>query len=176
METNKSSFDSIHKQLKAGDFNTVIESLVYENSQRLNENFRWDANHAWYCVGLAEFELKRFQNAAQAFRRAYKSNPEDFQTLHALGNCYDEMKRPKFAERVCRKALDLNPNGYDKAALQVNLRNALYDQKRYSEAMEYFLLAKTRRDSIGRIARLNYKNCKLHLELDSKRQINFIAA
>lgn len=156
MDTNK-SFDAIHALQRVGRYLEVISTLIDSGTGCLRLPYRWDANHAWYCVGLAELERCEFQIAAVAFRRAFKSNPADFQSLLALGNCYDELKKPKLAERIFNRALELSPSGKDKAALHVNLANALYDQQKFDEAIENYRFAANRRDAIGKVARRNLK-------------------
>ncbi|MDP9894961.1 tetratricopeptide (TPR) repeat protein [Variovorax boronicumulans] len=158
MTSKEKPFDSIHELLKTGNPGQVRRRLIDAQTGRLRQAYAWDANHAWYCVGNAEFALENYREAAAAYRRAYKADPLDAQSLWAIGNCYDALKRPKLAERILRKALRLEGVSVkDKAALLVNLGNALFDQKRFSEAAATYLPVRGRRDEIGRKARLNFK-------------------
>jgi len=158
MTSTEKSFDAINTLLKTGKTEQVRRLLVDARTGRLRRAYAWDANHAWYCVGNAEFDLENFREAAAAYRRACKADPQDAQSLLALGNCYDAMRRPKLAERVLRKALQLEGvRSKDKAALFVNLGNALFDQKRFLEAAAAYFPVRERRDQIGRKARLNFK-------------------
>jgi Flp pilus assembly protein TadD len=143
--------------LAAGQYKGAFRKLVDPESGRLRPAYVSDVNHAWYCVGDAQFKLGSFDDAIDAFRKAAKANPEDVECLIAIGNCYDELKRPKLAERTFRKALDLRSTGRTKASARVNLGNALLDQKKYQEAVEMFHPLTARRDDIGRIARANLK-------------------
>ena len=157
MTSKEKSFDSINALLKMGKSAQVRRRLVDARTGRLRQAYAWDANHAWYCVGNAEFDLENYREAATAYRRAYKVDQKDAQSLWAIGNCYDAMKRPKLAERVLRKALQLEGvSSKDKAALLVNLGNALFDQKRFLEAAAAYFPVRGRRDQIGRKARLNF--------------------
>ncbi|WP_093178193.1 tetratricopeptide repeat protein [Variovorax sp. YR266] len=152
------SFDLVHGLLKTGKARQVRRCLVDARTGRLRQAYAWDANHAWYCVGNAEFDLENYGEAVAAYRRAYKADPHDAQSLWAIGNCYDAMKRPKLAERVLRKALQLEGvRSKDEAALLVNLGNALFDQKRFLEAAAAYFPVSGRRDQLGRKARLNFK-------------------
>lgn len=155
------SFDHIHQLLKACKFDDAYSVLIDVKTGRLNSAYKWDANHAWYCVGLAEFDRLNYYKAANAFRRAYKYNTKDILSLLALGDCYDEMKRPKFAERYFREALKKNPKGEDRAALLFNLGNALFDQHKYSEALDFFRKVSRRSGETGEKARKNLKRVKL---------------
>jgi tetratricopeptide (TPR) repeat protein len=156
--TKEESFDFINTLLKNGNFGQVRKRLVDPLTGRLRRSYAWDANHAWYCVGNAEFNLENYKDAAAAYRRAYKADPNDVQSLWAIGNCYDAMKRPKLAERVFRKALQVDGiEEKDRAALSVNLGTALLDQKRFLEAAAAYFPIRGRRDQTGRTARLNFK-------------------
>lgn len=153
------SFDLINALLKAGKPKQARQHLIDARTGKLRQAYLRDANHAWYCVGNAEFDLENYKEAAAAYRRAYKAAPQDAQSLWAIGNCYDAMKRPKLAERVLRKALQLEGvSSKDKAALSVNLGNALFDQQRFLEAAAAYLPVCGRRDETGRKARLNLKS------------------
>lgn len=75
--------------------------------------------------------------AAQAFSESLEYWLEDPQAWFALGNCYDEIEKPKKAEACYRKSLEYSP---DESIQDVyyNLANGLYDQGRYSEAIELY--------------------------------------
>jgi len=65
------------------------------------------------------------------------------------------MKKPKYTERILRKALTQNPEKKEKAAIIYNLGNALFDQGLYMAAIEAYAHAIKRRDIIGMRARKN---------------------
>lgn len=151
--TDKNSFDKIHALLSDGKAKQALRNLIDPQTGRLRKEVAWDANHAWYCVGGAYFRLEDFKQAVQAYRKAYRANSQDALSLWALGNSYDALGRPKLAERAFRLALDQNISGRDKAAVLLNLANALFDQKRFDEARNAYLQVKGRRDEIGTRAR-----------------------
>lgn len=158
MIAEEESFDSIHSLLKGGQADHVRHRLIDPRTRRLRRPYARDRNHAWYCLGSAEFKLENFKEAVTAYKRAYKADVLDAQSLLAIGNCYDAMKQPKLAERFFRKGLEIESlSGKDRAALSVNLGNALLDQGRFLEAAAAYFPVRTRRDQIGRKARLNFK-------------------
>ncbi len=155
--TETNPFELIHELLTKGQADQALSRLINRESGQLCDVYAWDANHAWYCVGSAEFERGNYQDAARAYRKAYRADPDDVQCLIAIGNCYDALHRPKLAERIWRQVLKLEPRGRTKATAVCNLGNALFDQKRYEEAVQGYSSLLKRRDDIGRIARKNTK-------------------
>lgn len=149
------AFSDIHKMMKANQFKKTVNRLVDSSTGKLNNVFKADSNHAWYCVGLAKYYQREFRQAIEALRRALRNDPEDFMAMRVIGDCYDELGQPKFAERYYRKALTLSPRGAYKAALQYNLGNSLFDQKRFVEAISLYKMLNNRRDEIGRKAQTN---------------------
>jgi len=55
----------------------------------------------------------------------------------ALGNCYDEPRRPKDAEKCLKRALAYCGNKH-RSTIQFNLGNSLFDQERYNEAISHY--------------------------------------
>jgi tetratricopeptide (TPR) repeat protein len=153
--TTDSIFNAIHDLLKDEKFNSAVRRLVQIGGTKLKSEFKHDANHAWYCVGDAEFKRGNYQIACAAFRRALKAEPTDVMCLLGVGNCYNEMKRPKLAERAFRNALALNTNGRLKASAEYNLANALYDQNQFDDALAIYKKVARRRDDIGELSRKN---------------------
>ena len=103
--TTTEPFSKVHAMLAARRYKVAIRTLVEPETGRLRPAYVSDINHAWYCVGDANFKLGNFEDAIHAFRKAARADIEDVQCLIAIGNCYDELGRPKFAERAFRKAL-----------------------------------------------------------------------
>ncbi|WP_139237321.1 tetratricopeptide repeat protein [Polaromonas sp. YR568] len=155
--TDEKAFDKIHSLLADGKATQALRHLLDSQTGRLRKEVAWDANHAWYCVGGAYFKLEDFKQAVQAYRKACRVNSQDALALWALGNSYDALARPKLAERAFRLALDQTMNERNKAAVLLNLGNALFDQKRFDEAGSVYLQVKGRRDEIGTKARKNLK-------------------
>lgn len=153
----------IYQLINSGDYKSAIRSMVDLKSGRLKPPFKQDANHAWYCVGDAYFKAENFLGAIAAFQRARKTDPEDAMCFLALGNSYDAIGRPKLAERMLRQALILHLDNLDRASALFNLGNALYDQRRYAEAIEQYQRVRTRKDEIGDKARKNLARARLKL-------------
>ena len=149
------SFDHIHELTANGLLNKARHQLVNTRTGQLRKGYAWDPNHAWYCVGDIQFRLSDFKGAVQAFRRAYQADQNDAQSLLAIGNCHDAMGKPRSSERVLRKALELKVTGRGKAAILFNLGNALFDQKKFDEAIAMYSQIQKRRDEIGKAGRKN---------------------
>ncbi len=62
---------------------------------------------------------------------------KDSQTWMALGNCHDELNKPKAAEECFRRALQYC-SGKDRDGICFNLANSLLDQERFEDAMELY--------------------------------------
>ena len=160
-------FTAIHHLMKREEFAEAILALIDARTGRINLKFRVDINHAWYCVADSKYKIGDFSGALSSFKKALKDNPNDVESLLAIANCYDELKKPKLAERFLRKALALNPKGRIKAAALVNLGNALMDQNRWTDAIDHFGELCKRKDDIGTIAR---KNRSLALDLRNRHK------
>lgn len=93
-----------------------------------------DPNHVAYARGDKLFKQGRFGPAAKWFHVALEEWPQDWQALWALGNCFSEMKKPRKAEMCFRNALELAPPN-DRPKITFNLGNALFDQRRFREAI-----------------------------------------
>jgi len=154
-QKNEVDFEKIHALLREEKFHDVINFLINKRMRGLNKDFHIDRNHAWYCAGCAYFELGDFSAAKKAFLNAYRNNTSDVQCLIACGNCFSEMKKPKFAEKILKKALKKNPKGKNRAAIIYNLGNAFFDQGLYDSAINIYSLVIRRRDKIGSASRKN---------------------
>jgi tetratricopeptide (TPR) repeat protein len=96
-----------------------------------------DFNHISYVRGDREFKERRYADAAKYFMAALDDWPEDWMAMHALANCYSEMKKPRKTERWFRLAIDIAPPE-NRVKLTYNLGNALFDQQRYEEAIQIY--------------------------------------
>jgi tetratricopeptide (TPR) repeat protein len=148
------SLAEIHALLLQGEPRKALRRLLTQDGSLRAGHFG-DRNHAWYCAGCAYFDLGEYERARSAFRKALRSDPSDVECLLAIGNCYDAEERPKLAERTFRRALALDPDSETEAKLYLNLANALFDQKRDSEAIVLYEKLKRRRDVVGDRARSN---------------------
>ncbi len=161
--TNDDIFESVHRLMREGLFLDVINILCESSSGKIRKEFSSNRNHAWYCVADSKFRIGDFWGAIAAFKKSLISDPGDIQCFLAIANCYDALRKPKLAERFLRRALLFNPGGRTKAAICVNLGNALMDQRRWAEAVEYLKDPSRRNDDIGVIAKKNLiiSRCKL---------------
>jgi tetratricopeptide (TPR) repeat protein len=148
-------FALIHELTREGRFAEAIFLLLDARTGRINNHFAGDMNHAWYCVADSMFRLGDIRGSITAFKKALAFNPDDVECLLAIANCYDALRRPKLAERYLRKALVLKPKGRNKAAVLLNLGNALMDQLRWSDAIDCLNPLSKRKDDIGIAARKN---------------------
>jgi tetratricopeptide (TPR) repeat protein len=138
---SKDPFIRIHALLRQGKLSTAFSLLLDANTKRINGAFRFDRNHAWYCVGDILYRQDQFDEAKNAFKRSIRICPDDAQGLMAIGDCYDELKKPKFAERYYRRALSLSTRdktGDRRYAITLNLANSLFDQGRMAEAIKFY--------------------------------------
>jgi len=158
----------IHQWMKQGRLSSVLKAMV-DHEERLRPEFRFDANHAYYVLGDVYFRKREFRKAKEAFQRSLKSWPHDVEAMHALGNCYDALGRPKMAERVLRRAIAVIKSGETGVSNQVkwdvmvNLGNALLDQGKHDEAVSIFRRIGRLDNDVGRIARENLQWAKLLL-------------
>lgn len=160
----ESEYTTIYQLIRTGNYKSAVRGMVDLKSGHLKRPFRQDANHAWYCVGDAYFKAGKFLEAIAAFQRARKADPADAMCSIALADSYEAIGRPKLAERMLRRALALHLENFDRASALFNLGNALYDQHRYSEAIEQYQLVRARRDEIGDKARKNIARARLKLK------------
>jgi tetratricopeptide (TPR) repeat protein len=161
-------FQPIHVLLSKGKPRQALNRLLDPSSAKLRQMYAFDKNHAWYCVGNAEFNQCNYQEAVIAYRKAYRAEHGDINCLIAIGNCYDAQWRPKLAERVLRQALLLEPKGVSKATVICNLANALFDQKKYIDAAKMYELITSRKDVIGLKAKTNRKRA-IELTIENKK-------
>lgn len=96
-----------------------------------------ELNHAAYKRGCALFNDENYYKAKLAFKEALAYWPKDAQAWLALGNCEDELNKPKAAERCFRRALEYCED-QDRNAIRFNLANSLLDQERHGEAIELY--------------------------------------
>lgn len=93
-----------------------------------------DLNHSSYGNGVKHFEKDDFKSAKREFEVALEYWPEDPQAWFALGNCFDELKKPARAEECFRAALKYGSEE-KKSETYFNLGNSLYDQEKYEAAI-----------------------------------------
>ncbi len=96
-----------------------------------------ELNHEAYVAGCEFFENSQFKKASRSFQESLEYWPKDPQAWMALGNCYDELSKPKDAEKCFRRTL-LYCEDKNRDDILYNLGNSLFDQDRYSEAIQEF--------------------------------------
>ncbi len=64
---------------------------------------------AYYNLGVSLNDLKRYEEAEVAYRKAIELNPSDAIAYSNLGNLLGDLKRYEEAEVAYRKAIELNP-------------------------------------------------------------------
>ena len=96
-----------------------------------------DKNHEAYGRGAKLFDQGSYSLAKNEFTVAIDYWPEDPEAWMALGNCFDELKKPKKAEECFKKAL-LYCSKEKEPDLLFNLANSLFDQMRYEEAIAIY--------------------------------------
>ncbi len=84
-------------------------------------------------LGVALFDLKRYDEAKEAFRKAIELNPEHEDAYNNLGNLFNQQERYKKAEEAYRKAIELNPK-YARAYYNLGILLSDEKLKRYEEA------------------------------------------
>lgn len=76
-------------------------------------------------------------------KKSLRTRQDDVQALIGIGNCYDELKKPMFAERYFSRAFTTLDNSADKSeadreTIIFNLANAIFDQGRMIEAIKFY--------------------------------------
>ena len=93
-----------------------------------------DLNHKAYKSGCEHYKRGHYKKAAKAFSESLEYWPEDPQAWFALGNCHDELNKPKKAEACFRKSLRFTATDRQPDVL-FNLGNSLLDQGKIEEAI-----------------------------------------
>ncbi len=94
-------------------------------------------NNALYQAGDELFKEGKYKEALSEFEKALEAWPTDAYAVWAIGNCYSEMGKPEQAEGYFREALK-NITEEKKDDLTYNIGNALFDQKKYKEAIRLY--------------------------------------
>ena len=117
-----------------------------------------DLNHEAYGRGAKLFSDGNFNLAKNDFKLALEYWPEDPEAWMALGNCYDELKKPKKAEECFRKSL-LYCSAERMPDIYFNLGNSLLDQMRFEEAIECYQRVSAQ-SPVYAVAQINLKRAK----------------
>ena len=152
------AFNQIYRLTKLRKYNRALTLLVDPQTGRLRAPFASDANHAWYVVGDILFKKDDYRGALPIFKKVLRTRPDDYQAMWAIADCYSLLKRPAFAQRYFRKAIELAPKKKTREELRYNLGNAQFDQQRFKEAIELY-------ESIAKENRNLYKMAQKNLAL-----------
>lgn len=117
-----------------------------------------DLNHASYVDGDNYYKQGSYTQAKHAFEVSLEYWPEDPEAWLALGNCFDELKKPLKAENCYKKSLSYAKEKM-KQDVYYNLGNSLYDQAKFDEAISCYKKV-TAQSTTYRIAQLNLARAK----------------
>lgn len=156
----KNIFEKVHQLSREGKCNDMIDILLSGNGTTIKSPYDKDLNHAWYLVGDAYYRQGKFQFAISAFKRAIEDYPEDKEAILALANSYSESNLPEKAEIALRDGLRKWPNNEQYI---YNLANALFDQKKYQEAISLYK-SLTDQSELAVLAKRNIKSAKFMLK------------
>ena len=87
---------------------------------------------AWFVLGIAFVNLKRYDDAIEAYRQAIRLNPEYAGAWSNLGDAYSNLKRYDDAIAAFRQAIRINP---EDAIAWNNLGITYSDLKRYDDVI-----------------------------------------
>ncbi|GAB2874649.1 hypothetical protein GCM10027277_49850 [Pseudoduganella ginsengisoli] len=155
-------FVRIYELCNQGKLGAALRILIDPATCRLRKKFRFDCNHAWYCVGDILFKQRKIEEAGNAFKKSLRTRLDDIDALMAVGNCYDELRRPRIAERYFQRALDLSPQIKNKKrqSIMLNLGNSIFDQGQFGRAAGIYKQLLRVRGEIGIRARKNLSIAK----------------
>lgn len=146
------AMSAIYDLARSGRMAEALEEIVDPATGRLKGVFRKNGNHSWYVVGDYSWKLGLIENALRAFRRSLRAWEADTQAMWALGNCYSEVKKPRFAERYFRRALKLDKSNL---SIRFNLGNSLFDQGKFEAAIKEYKHVKMNSKDLSKIAQKN---------------------
>lgn len=152
-------FHKLHRLLGAGLLDEALERIYDEQSDGINPLYTDDPNHAWYIVGDIRFRQGDYPKAIAAFLAAVEFRADDVDGRMALANAYSENNEPNNAETVLKTALAIEPGNDD---LLFNLGNALYDQEKYTGAIEVFKLVTEKNAETASAAKKNLELAQRH--------------
>lgn len=143
---------SVHRLAGAGKLARALTELVDERTWRLRNPFRSDGNHSWYIAGDLLLKQERYSEAAKAFRRSLRAWQDDSHAMSAIGYCYSEIGKAWLAEYYFRRALRIDPTNQE---VRFNLGNALYDQRKFDDAIAEYAKVTSRKGKLSQMARRN---------------------
>jgi tetratricopeptide (TPR) repeat protein/uncharacterized caspase-like protein len=119
-------------QLKPGMFNQAAEAYRLMKTIQPNVSRETEAKHL-FCDGRAMIEQLRFEEAVKQLNRAVTLDPRAAFAHYALGQAYQELKKPDLAIASMRRASELSPAW---ALPRIQLGVLYLDQEMNEEAEE----------------------------------------
>jgi tetratricopeptide (TPR) repeat protein len=147
-------YEKIYQMQNEEEDAYVIKSLINKNG-KLKSIFKKDKNHSWYIIGASLYNLHDYISAIYCFKKSLKHRKDDDSCMFAIGNCYDRLGKFKLAEKWFRKSVTHAKDRESRDAAIYNLGNSLFDQKKYSKAIDCYKLVSYRDDETGELARKN---------------------
>lgn len=138
MIINLVEYKKVYDQISLKQYDEALNILFDAKANQLRKQFRQDVNHSWYVLGDIFYKKQNHIEAIKCFKKALNTRFDDAQALWAIADAYSELAKPKLAERYYRKATQYAKENEDLMNLTYNLGNALFDQKRYDEAISCY--------------------------------------
>lgn len=135
MHKNLDEYKNIYDHIRHKQYDAALNILFDITTSELRRQFKNDVNHSWYIVGDIFYKKQNYFDAIKFLKKSLVNRADDAQALWAIANSYSELKKPKLAERFYRKALKHVQKHDDLMGITYNLGNALFDQKRYDDAI-----------------------------------------
>jgi tetratricopeptide (TPR) repeat protein len=90
--------------------------LAFKKSYEINPN----DYRTLYYLGLCEFGLNKFRNAAKSYKKALKINPDHAQSHYQLALTYLELKKMREARKKMNILYMLDMSLYDSLHYHIN--------------------------------------------------------
>lgn len=156
-------FEEVYSLTKQGCYEAAISLLYQPHTDTIVERFSDDQNHAWYLLGDLFYKKKDLEQSKHCFRKALDYWPEDVDAYLGLANILHEQGNYDNAVTTLRQALGFLAD----PRLIYNYANLLFDQHRYTEAIQEY---KRIDDSHPRLLDLAKKNRRRAEQLIQKEK------
>lgn len=137
-EAGKATYEPVHRLSRNGRLAAALRVMHEPSTGRVRGEFSDDLNHAWYVIGDIHYRQQETRAALHAFKRALHHWPGDAEAMMAIGNCYADLRMPRWSAWYLAKASELRPKD---AAILFNLGNAYFDQGKKSDARRAYAKA-----------------------------------
>jgi|TARA_B110001469_G_scaffold126487_1_gene144242 O-antigen ligase len=129
--------NAIHYKSK-GNWNYVMKAIDKAYNPTYYEMENTSTPLLWYR-GVAYFNQKKYDLALKDFKDAYKTNPYHVHVLNNLATSYQMRGDSEKAKKYYRDVFKVNPTFKE---ARVNLAAILYNEKKYTEALDMILQSK----------------------------------